>query len=468
MAPLKGADSQEAFMTLRTLFLVGLCWPLLGALAQEQPADKPPGVIELRQQANAAYEAKDYSAYRDALNGLHALRPYNDKYMYQVVLANALLEDHSNAYAMMLKMQQQGLAADFDLTSDTQAIRGTEAYTYINDLLKRADEPMGSASLEFQLPSDVVLVTSMAWDPGRESFLVGTASLGAVFAVTRDGTTRELLRADDTNGLWGIFGLLVDVERNRLWVTSSADENFVGFDTIDAGRAALFEFELDTLKLVKRYPVPVDGRPHRLGGMAVAPGGDLYAVDTILPFVYRLDAGAERMQPYAASADMVSMRGLAISEDGGKLYVADHELGVLVLDSEAKTAVKLRVEDKLNMGGIEGLFYWQGHLVMIQNGISPHRIMRLKLADDGLAVTEVAPMAVAQPFFNYPNFGAVVGDDLFFLANSHWIRGQQQPEPIGVARTSIGSPANLVPVDMQKFMEEFEADRARRAQAGEE
>ncbi|MEJ2533995.1 MAG: hypothetical protein P8008_00580 [Gammaproteobacteria bacterium] len=448
---------------------VSLCLSVGAVLAQDEEAvpqqPAPPGVLELRQQANAAYEAGDYPAFRDAVAGLHELRPYNSDYMAMLVAANALAGDRTAAYNMMLKMQQQGLAQDFDKMSDTESIRGTEVYDYINDLLVRANEPLGAAEVVQDLPSDLLLATSIDWDPRREAWLVGDAREGAVRAVSRDGKVVKLLQSNDENGLWAIFGLLVDADNNRLWLSSSASEAHQAYDPVDAGRSALFEFTLDTLELVKRYPVPVDGRPHRLGNLVRTGSGDVYVADTILPILYRLESGGDRLRPFLASRDMVSMRGIALSDDDSKIYVADYELGVLVVDLAGKKAFKLAVPETLNMGGIEGLFYDDGYLVMIQNSNRPQRVMRLELNDNGTAVVNVAPLAVAQPFFDYPNFGTIVDDTLYFFANSHWVRAMESPQPIVLASTNVANAPDIVPPDLQKFREDYERDMRQRASA---
>lgn len=439
------------------------CGPAIGTSAETPP--KAVGVPELLKRAHAAREAGDHAAWRQALRQLHAQRPNNSDYMYQLVLAHALNGDRSAAYELMLKMQQQGLSYDFNATEDSRNIRGTQAYDYVNDLMVRAGQPAGDAQLMVELPADIALPTAVAWDPSRNALLIGLAIDGSVHALTPEGELTGLLRADDENGMWGVFGLHVDAGRNRLWITSAASQLTIGFDPAQAGRSALFEFALDTLTLVRQYPVPVDGRPHRLGSMAQAGDGTLYLADTLIPMLYRLDPGSERLQPFVAAGDLVSLRGMALSADDSKLYVADYEMGVMVLDLVARQVSMLQVPANFNPGGIEMLREWDGHLVVIQNGLSPQRIMRLKLRADGLGVEAVAPLAVAQPFFDYPNFGVVVGEELYFLANSHWVaRPGREPQPVRVARTNVSAARDLVAPDMQKFLDEWKQEEERAAQ----
>jgi hypothetical protein len=280
-----------------------------------------------------------------------------------------------------------------------------------------------------------------------------------VHAVSLDGEVTELLRANPENGLWGVYGLLVDSARDRLWIASSASQLTNGVDKQDLGKTALFEFELGSLKRVAVHQVPADKRPHRLGAIAGTPNGDVYVTDTVLPIIYRYSAEQGQLQPFVASGGLVSLRGIATSADGKLLYVADYEMGIMVLDLVAHEVHMLEVPANFNVGGIEGMVTWDGHLVVIQNGIRPQRIMRLALSDDGLAVKDLAPLAVAQPFFDYPNFGAMVGEDLVFLANSHWVRrAEGKPAPVRVARTNVSNAPDLTSPDVEKFWEEYERE----------
>ena len=429
---------------------------LLGSLplaAQTEMTDElPDNVPALKLKANSAYSAKDYLTYRNALQRLRAMRPNNSEYMYQLVIAHALLDEKSAAYSLMLEMQQSGLAYDFSLRDDVDNIRGTEAFDYINDLMKMAAEPMGESESVFTLPESVVAPEAIVWDESRQSFLVATVAAGSIFAVKENGETSELLKADKDNGLWAIFGLLVDQTRNRLWVTSAATRAFSGFDPADKGRSSLFEFNLQSLELIRSYPVPVDGRSHVLGSMAINADGDIFMADRTLPVVYGKAADEQKLKGLFASRDMISMRGVAIQPDGGLLYVADREMGIMVIDLKGQRVGKVALPDSLNIGGIDGLYLWDNHLVMIQNGIKPQRVMRLELDPSGTKVTNVRPLAVAQPEFDFPNFGTLRDNDLFFFANSQSAFSGGAAKPVTVVRTAVDSSADLDQPDMMDYL----------------
>ena len=150
--------------------------------------------------------------------------------------------------------------------------------------------------------------------------------------------------------------------------------------------------------------------------------------------------------------DDIRIRGMDISDDGKMLYVADYEMGIAAIDLEQNEPYKLGTPETLNLGGIDGLNYWDGHLVVIQNGIKPQRIMSLKLNESGRGVSNVAPLAVALELMDFPNFGTVVGDELFFFANSHW-GSPNSYKPVIIASIQLSEAPQIISPDMKKFLE---------------
>ncbi len=151
---------------------------------------------------------------------------------------------------------------------------------------------------------------------------------------------------------------------------------------------------------------------------------------------------------------MVSLRGIAIQPDGRIMYVADREMGIMIIDVEGGRAGMLAVPTTLNIGGIDGLYMWNNRLIVIQNGIKPQRVMRLQLNATGTKVIDVRPLAVAQPEFDYPSFGTLKGDDLYYFANSQWLGSAGEKNAVTVLRTPLDSSEDLVQPDMRQFMEQ--------------
>ena len=440
-------------ITFVLAFFLAVAGLLLAAQTETQQA-RPENVPELLVKANTAYAEKDYLAFSRALEQLRKYRPNNGGYMYQLVIAYALLDEKSKAYDLMVRMQQQGLGYDFDESPDTMNIRGTQVYDYVNDMMKMAANPLGETESAFTLPGSVSLPETIAWDESRQKFLIGTATEGSIIAVDKDGQLTELLKANNENGLWAILDVLVDTSRNRLWVTSAAIPAFSRFEPVDKGRSALFEFDLESLELIHRYPVPVDGMPHTLGSMALSPNGDIFIADRTLPIVYQKVADEQKVKPAVALKGMVSMRGIAIQPDGGLIYVADREMGIMVVDIKNARSRLLVVPPTLNVGGIDGLYLKDNRLFMIQNGNMPQRVMRLQLDPEGIEVVAVRPMAVSQPEFDFPSFGALQGEHLYFFANSQSSVNSGSNKAVTVLSTPLESSEDLTEPDIGEYLKQ--------------
>jgi hypothetical protein len=382
--------------------------------AQRAPREDP-GILEAESQQ--AYADGEYLRFYIANMKLHNMFPNVPQYTYNIVRACALLDKANTAYHYMLKMQQQGLSYDFNETEDTQSIRKTQAYDYINNMMIEAGEPAGDGAVAMTIAGNPADREAIAWDPSRERFLVGTVSKGEVLAVDAEGDAEVLLRADAENGLWSVNGLAVDESRKRLWISSAATPRFAAWAESDGNRNALFEFDLETLERVARHDLPADGMYHELGGIALTADGHVYVIDTVMPLIFRKRPQQAGLEPFVSSKELVAFTDVTATPDNSRLFAADPVMGIFVVDPEAESAAMLSGPETLNLGGIRSVDYADGNLFIIQAGIRPERLMRLELDTNGSAVAEVIPMAIALEPFDRPGAGTVVKDYLYYLAN---------------------------------------------------
>jgi sugar lactone lactonase YvrE len=350
----------------------------------------------------------------------------------------------------MHKMQQQGLSYDFNQTEDSQNIRDTQAYDYINNLMIEAGKPGGDGAIAMTLPGDPAEYRAMAWDKSRDRLLVGTVSKGQVLAVDADGGTEVLLQADSENGLWSVNGLAVDHGRGRLWVSSAATPEFAAYTESDGNRNALFEFDLETLTPLVRHDLPPDGFYHELGGVAVTDDGHVYVVDTVTPVIYWKAPQRAGLEPFVASKELVAFTDVAVTPDNSLIFASDPVMGIFIVDPSAQSAAMLSGPETLNLGGIQSVEYVDGNLFIVQAGIQPERLVRLALDANGFAVTDVVPMAVALEAFDRPGAGTVTENDYYYFANPG--SGEAAPGSV-VMRTRLDAGNALKSLDIQDLQE---------------
>jgi DNA-binding beta-propeller fold protein YncE len=405
-------------------------------------------IAKLEEKSRIAEEDEKWVPYYAANMKLNALLPYQHQYLVNVIEACAMIDRKTSAYHYMLQLQQQGFSYDFNSTERTLQIRQTEAYEYINDMLIDAGKTAGVAMPVFTLPGEAPDFRSIAWDPGRERFLVGTAADGRVIAVSDTGESRVLLEADNENGLWSVTGIAVDAGNNRLWLSSAALLAFQGYSPADKNHGALIEFDLETLEKLGHYNMPVDALNHEPGSIAVTDDGTVYVIDRATPIIYRKAPGADRLEAFFANPEMLGLTDIAVTPDNSRIFVSDPLQGIMVIDPVGQAAASLSGPETMNVGGVEGIEYQDGNLFIIQGDFSPQRVVRLQLDSvTGAAVESVAPMVIALEEFDHPTFGTIRDNDLFFFANSSAVDGSG----LMVMSTPLDAGAEVAPPDLSEF-----------------
>lgn len=440
------------------LLALALLVPAASLAAQEQAtaAENLNPAAELGQwfgRAAQAYDAGDHQQWVVALENLHRLRPFNYDIMRQLVIGYTLTGRTSEAFSMMLGMQQQGLAVEWDEIEEVAPLRQHRLYGHLRDLMSEAGNPAGSLTTLWEIGPEHRMPEALAWDRESGRVFVGTVHHGRILVRgISDEDFRVFADRDSAPALRAVLDLLVDAKRGHLWAATGSIGQYRGSRQADFGRTALIKFDLETGEVLDEHRVLGDGVPHLLGAMTMAEDGTIYANDTMSPVIYRLAPGDERPQPIISSPILTGLRGIALAPDEKRIYVADYDLGIFFFDLEQEGAgFALGIPETLNLGGIDGLYFWRDSLVAIQNGVTPQRILRLELDESGTRVAQVATVAKALPEFDNPTYGTLEGDDLLFFASSHWHhvdgagRAVSPPLPsVPVMRAAVDQAAGIV------------------------
>lgn len=346
------------------------------------------------------------------------LRPHVGRYKFEWAAAFAQQGKKTETYNALLELQRQGYA--FDLKGDKrfERVADTEVWGYIVQGFDANRTPFGSGKVAYTLPRQRELIESVAWDASRKQLLVGSAREGKVFKVGPDGTLTALVSADDTNGMWSVFDLVVDAKRGVLWVASTAVPHFEGYNAeTDLGRAGIFKFDLKTGRFLKKFLSPsIAGQAFFMSSLALGKDGEVYAADGVNNAVYQVRDDQFRRLFHAPK--LGSIRGMATSADGRTLFLGDHERGLIGYDLASGKPFDIAVPRNLALGGIEGIAWLDGELVVVQNDMQPARVMRLKLAEDRRVITAAQPLAANQPELALPTLGTLAGTTFYFIANS--------------------------------------------------
>jgi sugar lactone lactonase YvrE len=394
------------------------------AAGRTVPADTAQRIALLDTAEAAAQAAMMFRSQRDLPNETLAwaravaLRPHLGRYKLELAAAYAQQDKKREAYNALLELQAQGYAYDLKGDERFAKVATTEVWTYTLQGFDANRQPFGEGRVSHTLPRQHELVESIAWDASRGQLLVGSAREGKVYRVAKDGKLSPLVSADGENGMWSVFDLVVDAKRGVLWVASTAVPHYKGYDAEKhLGRAGVFKFDLATGKFLKKFLSPsIAGQSFFLSTLALGKDGEVYAADGVNNAVYQVRDDQFRRLFHAPV--LGSIRGMAVSGDGRKLYLGDHERGIIGFELDTGKPFDVTVPKTLALGGIDGLAWWQDHLIVVQNGMNPARVMRLKLQADGKGIAAVQPLVANQPELTLPTLGTLAGDEFYFIANS--------------------------------------------------
>jgi sugar lactone lactonase YvrE len=198
---------------------------------------------------------------------------------------------------------------------------------------------------------------------------------------------------------------------------------------------------LKTGRLLRRLALPRDGKPHVLNDLTLAENGDVYTSDSVGGGIYVARVGGEALQQFIAPGVFRSPQGLTFDGGGERLYVADWSVGLFAVNLETKKREEVVPFPGLALLGVDGLARYRGDLIVTQNMLRPHRVVRLRLDPSGARVAHAAVLDQADPEFLEPTLVTVVGDDLYVVGKSQWGRFDEKTGAVDEAR--LVAPAIL-------------------------
>lgn len=374
-------------------------------------------------------------------------RPGHPAALYELALAQAQNGKTDAALDTLETLADQDLAYDIAADKDFASIAGERKFKSLQKQFERNREPRGRAPVLFQLLDPAFIPEGLAYDSDRGAYFVGGVHARRIDRVGRGGKDGDFV-TPGMGGLWAPMGMFADTRRRLLWVASAAVPEMANAEPGELGRSAILAYDMDTAALKRRFDLKEPG-PHVLGDLIVKRDGTIYTTDSRGGILYRVDSSTGAFTALTKPGQLASPQGMAFSEDGRWLYVADYTQGLFryrLYDGELQ---RVNADDDVCLYGIDGLYRSESSLVAVQNGIRPHRVVRLELNDSGKRVRRATVLAANLPQFDEPSLGVVVGKRFSFIANSQWGRfdakhelpAREQLRRPAILRVDIGSDA---------------------------
>ena len=357
-----------------------------------------------------------------------------DKCAVQYALARTWASGGQWRQALDALRQAVDLNVGLDPLNDEsfRRLRGTNEFALLMRTVRDTSPAVTNGKAAFTVNEPDLFPEGIAWEPRRRRFYLGSTWGHSVAECTPAGDCHLLLRQGQ-DGLFEVLGIKADPRDRSIWVASNS-----------GGEAGLFHFDTPSGALIRKYTLPRGAESHYFNDMAISSKGDVFVTDTQAGTVYWLSAATGRFELFDPKLKVEAANGIAISDDDKTLYVAGFPDGITVADIASKASHAMSHPADLCLATVDGLVYFRGSLIAIQNGIMTHRVVRYRLTPDRQSIAGFDVLERRNPLFDDITTGTVADGAFYFMANTQLnklaggrIKPGAQLKPVQILRIDL-------------------------------
>ncbi len=287
------------------------------------------------------------------------------------------------------------------------SLHGNAAFERIVARIRAANPPRLRSTPAFTIAERDLHPEGIAFDPVSLALFLGSFK-GKIIRVDAAGRATDFAYASRPEAPRVVVGVRVDAARRHLWA-SVADPRGFGDATIEG--AALVQYDIDTGRQVGAWR----GAGGAFNDVVVAPGGDAFATNSTDGSVWRVHGGT--LSTFLPAGTVEDANGITVSPDGQTLLVAGwHDIHRV--DVPTRAVRPLAAPADVVVGSVDGLYWYEGGLIGVQNGIHPGRIVRFALDEARTRITSAEILEQYHPQFGGMTTAALDGSSLLYIVNT--------------------------------------------------
>jgi hypothetical protein len=250
----------------------------------------------------------------------------------------------------------------------------------------------------------------LAYDAKQDTFYLSSLLRRKIVKISSDGKVSDFVPSGRDH-LLPVLGVRVDPNDGSVWA-NSWDET--------GDRSELLHFDAAGV-LSGRY-APRDAGKHGFNDLVVTKSGFVFLTDSVSNQVLRFDSHNRTFTPVPVYRELSAPNGIALSDDEHQLFAAD-DFGIVRLDLNEEAIANAKSSEvnpglRNTLAGADGLYWYKGSLIAVQNGIGSPRIAAFRLSADGSRVTKATVLENRSAFMDQPTTGAIRGENFYFIVNS--------------------------------------------------
>ncbi len=360
-------------------------------------------------------QENDTAGYFYLAEQAYTLAPFNLE--FTVNYARACVVTGKIKQSLTLLENVAVIGFDFGFENDTTFVKLRTQPKFKQIVNKSKENSKKTASnYAFSLKEKDIIPEGITYDPRQQKFYVSSIYKRKIIGINMDGTSFDFV-GESQDDLYSTLGMKVDAAQNHLWVTGVLNmPRPKSMNDADFGKAAVYQFSLETKKLIQRYTLN-DTLRHLFNDLIIV-DGNVYLTDSENGTIYKINTATHTFEPFYHWDFMFYPNGITVSQDQQHLFVA-HWAGVSRISLADTQSVMIQSKPTTTLTGIDGIYFFENCLIGVQNGAGPQsRIMKFELNKQLDAVINATVLESQNPLYNIPTTGTIVDDELFFIANS--------------------------------------------------
>lgn len=359
------------------------------------------------QKSLAAYKVQDFPEFLRYTIMANNIRPNHPAIAYNLSAAYAVNGEKDKAVAALQDYLRMNATLDYQKDTDFEGLANYEPFLQLETYVAGLSEVIQSSSVAFTIPQQQDHVESIAYSESEDAFYLGSVNTRQILQY-KNGEASRLIAGHDL--LYSVMGLDVD-QNNVLWVCSMALPEMDGFSDTLKNTSSILGIDLATSKVLFSYQVP----GALLGDLIVMESGQILASDGLENKIYELTPDGYSLFT-DLSASVLNLQGIAAA--AGKLYFSDYLTGLYELDIPSGDYRKIPSNRLFSEKGTDGVLIYKGQLIAFQNGTYPKRTVALTLEKGEIRKANLIDQNTHSN--GEPTQGVIVGNTLYFIANSAW------------------------------------------------
>ncbi len=413
------APQPQRFVALRRavlLYATLLYAPLLHA--QPVPgAANAAAARTLVSEAVAALRSGDTLRAHRALKNATDAWPTQPAYLWTRAQVAIAARDTTDAVTALTAFATLGMSRALSGDRLLSGVATHPRFTAVAAQLAINATPLVRSAVHATLADSTLWPEGVTWSAQARQFFVGSVRHRTVYAHGAGGT--HALWSETRPDIGAILGVFADPDGIHLWATTAGIPQMSGYTAADSAIAALLKLRIRDGAIVSRWDLPPTAAGHTLGDVTMGPTGDVFMTDSRDPVLYRLRHGRGALDEFR-DPNFRSLQGIAAHPDGRHVYVADYSHGILRVNLHTRGVTRLADAPASTSLGIDGLTWYNGSLIGIQNGVAAPRVMRYRLNPDGTRILAAEVLDRNPAVADEPTIGTLVGNQFVYVANSQW------------------------------------------------